>query len=64
MEALQQRVEALLKRQSELERQVHVFQQDIKALTLQNEVITQENARLRLEMDKAAQNSYAWGSVI
>jgi regulator of replication initiation timing len=59
MEALQQRVEALLKRQSELERQVHVFQQDIKALTLQNEVITQENARLCLEMDKAAQNSYA-----
>ncbi len=58
MEALQQRVEALLKRQSELERQVHVFQQDIKALALQNEVITQENARLCLEMDKAARNSY------
>jgi regulator of replication initiation timing len=59
MEALQQTVEGLLKRQSELERQVHVFQQNIKALTLQNEVMTQENARLCLEMDKAALNSYA-----
>ncbi|KAB2099715.1 hypothetical protein AG0111_0g12044 [Alternaria gaisen] len=59
MEALQQRVEALLERQSELETQVHVFQQDIKALTLQNEMITQENARLYLKMDKAAWDSYA-----
>ncbi|KAF2672922.1 hypothetical protein BT63DRAFT_409989 [Microthyrium microscopicum] len=54
LEELQQRVEALLKRESELERQVQVFQQDIKVLSLQNEVITQENARLCLEMDRAA----------
>ncbi|KAH8726693.1 hypothetical protein GQ44DRAFT_771068 [Phaeosphaeriaceae sp. PMI808] len=59
IEGLQHRVEALLKRQSELERQVHVFQEDIKALTLQNEMITQENARLCLEMDKATWDSYA-----
>ena len=57
LEELQQRVEILLKRESELESQVQVFQQDIKALTLQNEIIMQENARLRLGMDKAAQKS-------
>ncbi|KAH8726691.1 hypothetical protein GQ44DRAFT_771066 [Phaeosphaeriaceae sp. PMI808] len=56
MEALQQRVETLLKRQSELEKQVHVFQQNIKSLTLQNKMITQENARLCLEINKVT-----WG---
>ncbi|KAF2260224.1 hypothetical protein CC78DRAFT_585118 [Lojkania enalia] len=57
LEELQQRVEILLKRESELKSQVQVFQQDIKALTLQNKIIIQENARLRLGIDKAAQKS-------
>jgi hypothetical protein len=55
LEKLQQRVEILLKREAELESQAQIFQEDIKALTLQNEAITKENARLCLETDKAAQ---------
>lgn len=59
MQALQKRVEILLKRESELENQVPVFQQNINALTLQNEMITQENARLCLEINKVTLGSDA-----
>ena len=41
----------MLRRQSELEQQVHDYQQDMKALNLQNETIKKENARLYMEMN-------------
>lgn len=57
-EALQQKVENLLMQQCELEKQVQIFRQELNALTLNNEVLKQENYRLREVMGSAARNLY------